>query len=202
MTLAIAAPDLTDTVTARWYRRGEATSSGKRSHWRTKRVYFRSVCRLLEERPGTLPGWKSVVDAARPQGSRSTFYEVAGPHARHALMTDLIDAATSDTIALALSYRRTDAVASLIDEAKVWSFWPYRERVAARFTAAAAAPADMEAMLRTALTEWAARVPALARSLDFAPPICAVEDLTVVLEGQMAAMRVTSLLTAVLRRTF
>ncbi|MFD0742073.1 hypothetical protein ACFQ1L_09445 [Phytohabitans flavus] len=169
MTLAISTPDLIHTVVGEWHRRLSTTHSAKRSHWRTKIIYFQSVSWLLAMSPGIRLSWRRIVEAASPQGSRSTFYEVAGAHARHPLIEDLIRDGRLDSIQLALCYRRSDAVAQLVDETKVWSFWPYRERLLARFAAEPAPAEAMEAALVEALAAWASRNRGLAAALDHAP---------------------------------
>jgi hypothetical protein len=199
MTLAISNPDLFNTVVGEWHRRLSTTRTAKRSHWRTKTIYFRSVAWLLTMYPGIRLTWRRIVEAAGPQGSRSTFYEVAGAHARHPLIEDLIQDGRLDSIQLALCYRRPDAVTQLVDETKVWSFWPYRERLLATFAAAPMAPQAMEAALYEALTAWAERHAGLAAALDHAPPACAVEDLMVIKGGQVAAFRATNVLSDLIR---
>jgi hypothetical protein len=200
MTLAISNPDLFHTVVGEWHRRLSTTRSPKRNHWHTKIIYFRSVARLLATHPGIRLTWRRIVETAGPQGSRSTFYEVAGAHARHPLIEDLIRDGRLDSIQLALCYRRTDAVTQLVDETKVWSFWPYRERLLARFAAAPMPAEEMEAALTEALTGWATQHPALAAALNHAPPACAVEDLIIIKGGRVAAFHATNELSDLIRR--
>ncbi|MDQ7905675.1 hypothetical protein RB614_14245 [Phytohabitans sp. ZYX-F-186] len=200
MTLAISNPDLYHTVVGEWHRRLSTTGSTKRSHWRTKVIYFRSVARLLATHPGVRLTWRRIVEMAGPDGSRSTFYEVAGAHARHPLIDAFIQDGRLDSIQLALCYRRPDAVTQLVDETKVWSFWPYRERLLAAFAAEPVPAEAMEAALSEALTIWAGRNPGLAAALDHAPPACAVEDLMIIKGRQVAAFRATNELSAIIRR--
>jgi hypothetical protein len=199
MTLAISHPDLLHTVVGEWHRRLSNSPSPKRSHWRTKTIYFRSVDRLLATYPDTRLTWRRVVDAAEPHGSRSTFYEVAGAHARHSLIDDLIRDGRLGSIQLALCYRRADAVTQLIDETKVWSFWPYRERLLAQYAAAPAPLNMMEAALLDALRAWAGRNPGLAAALDCTPPACAVEDVMLIKGGPVAALRETNVMKELIR---
>ncbi|GGM81178.1 hypothetical protein ACFFX1_18445 [Dactylosporangium sucinum] len=201
MTLAITTPELGNTVIGRWHRRLSSNPSAKRSHWRTKTIYFLAVAGLVESAPGAPLTWKSIVDAAQPRGSRSTFYEVAGAHARHPLIDDLIRDGRVDSIQLALVYQRNDAVAQLVDETKVWSYWPYRERLLAAFAAAPRPPHAMEEAMSRSLAAWAKRHPHLAAALDYTPPACAVEDLMVLMHGRLAAVRAATVLTDRLRRT-
>ena len=139
------------------------------------------------------------MDAAEPHGSRSTFYEVAGAHARHPLIDDFIHDGRMDSIQLALYYRRNDAVAQLLDEAKVWSYWAYRERLLAVLSAAPRSKEAMEAEVTASLVKWARSNPDLAAALNYAPPACVVEDLMVIWNGQLAAIRAANKLTDVVR---
>ncbi|MGN9911772.1 hypothetical protein ACTMTJ_29960 [Phytohabitans sp. LJ34] len=200
MTLAISNPNLFNTVVGEWHRRLSTTRSPKRNHWHTKMIYFRSVARLLATHPGIRLTWRRIVEAAGPQGSRSTFYEVAGAHARHPLIDDLIQDGRLDSIQLALCYRRPDAVTQLIDETKVWSFWPYREGLLATFAAEPMPAEEMEAALARSLSAWAARHPGLAAALNHAPPACAVEDLMIIKGGRVAAIRATNELSDIIRQ--
>ncbi|GAA4253201.1 hypothetical protein [Dactylosporangium darangshiense] len=197
-----ASPDLNNTVTSRWHRRLSANPAAKRSHWRTKTVYFRAVATLVAGAPTAQLTWKSIVEAAAPNGSRSTFYEVAGAHARHPLIEAFINDGRMDSIQLALYYRRPDAVAQLLDEAKVWSYWPFRERMLDAVTAAGPMSAEaLEAEVTDSLAKWARLNPQLAAALNFAPPACAVEDLMLIWNGRLAAVRAANQLTDYLRRT-
>ena len=217
------------TVIGDWYQRLAANKSPRRNHWQTKIVYYRAVTELLASRPGAPLTWKSVVGAARPYGCRSTFYEVAGARARHRMVDDLIADGRVDAIQLALRYLRTDPVEQLIDEAKVWSYWPYRQRLLATLSAASApamagfagapatvgfagAPATValaavpatvtaaEEELIRAVRAWAGRNQALAAATGYSPPACAVEDLTQLHQGRIAALRACSLLSDVIRQ--
>ena len=171
--------DLHRTVIGRWHTRLADNPSARRNHWQTKVVYFRAATELLSAHPGQPLTWKSVVGAARPRGCRSTFYEVAGAHARHRMIDDLIGDGRSDSIQVALRYLRADPVEQLIDETKVWSFWPYRQDLLSRLlTAGMSQDADAGRPDRVADRLGAAQ-PALAAALGHSPPACAVEDLTV-----------------------
>lgn len=191
--------DLRHTVIGQWHRRLADNKSPRRNHWQTKVVYYQAAAELLAARPGHPLTWKSVVAAARPRGCRSTFYEVAGAHARHRMVDDLIGDGRPDAMQIALRYLRTDPVEQLIDETKVWSFWPYRQQLIARLLSPRAARQELETALVEALTAWARQHPALAAAVGHTPPACAVEDLTVLHEGQLAGMRSAGRLTDVLR---
>jgi hypothetical protein len=184
--------DLGRTTIAGWYTRLADNPSPRRNHWQTKIIYYRAVAELLAASPGRPLTWKTIVGAARPRGCRSTFYEVAGPHARHGMVGELIADGSARSIEIAWRYQRPDPVEQLIDETKVWSFWPHRQP----FVAAATGPDE----LRAALLAWARANPALAAANTFRPPACAVEDLTVLHGGRLAASRAETRLTEVLRQ--
>jgi len=201
MTMApVARLSLDDTVVAGWVRRLAGNSSPRRNHWQTKLIYFRAAAAVLESTPQPGLTWRSIVAAAQPQGHRSTFYEVAGAHARHRMVDDLISDGSSDSLQIALRYLRTDPVEQLIDEAKVWSFWPDRQRLAERLTAAMS-PAELEAELTAAVAGWARRNPALAAAVGHTPPACAVEDLSVLLGGRLSGTQAANRLSEVIRRS-
>ncbi|GAA4588548.1 hypothetical protein BJY16_008597 [Actinoplanes octamycinicus] len=192
MTTAIA--DLNNTVVGGWVRRLAGNASPRRNHWNTRTTYYRAAVTVLNAAPRTAVTWKSVVAAAQPHGCRSTFYEVAGAHARHRMIDDLIGDGRTDSLQIALRYLRADAVDQLIDEAKVWSFWLHRQQLTRRLTTRMTTD-QLENELLAEVTAWARRRPALARAIDNAPPACAVEDLTVLhgrrLSGTQAAHQLT-----------
>jgi hypothetical protein len=191
--------DLRKTVIGKWHTRLADNKSPRRNHWQTKIVYFRSAAELLTAQPGHPLTWKSIVAAATPRGCRSTFYEVAGAHARHRMIDDLIGDGQPDSIQIALRYLRADPVEQLIDETKVWSYWPYRHHLLSRILTAGMTHDQMEDALTRSLTSWARRNESLAAALNHSPPACAVEDLTVLCHGRLAAMRAASQLSDVLR---
>jgi hypothetical protein len=193
--------DLGRTTIAGWYTRLADHPSPRNRHWETKTIYYRAVAELLAAHPGRPLTWKTIVGAVRPRGSRSTFYEVAGQHARHGMVSELIADGTVRSIEIALRYRRPDPVEQLIDEAKVWSFWPHRQHFAEQGGAAdPGTTADpVPEQLRQALVAWASVNPALAAANLYRPPACAVEDLAMLHRGRLAAMRAEGQLTEILR---
>jgi hypothetical protein len=197
--MAATIEDLQDTVIGTWHRRLADNRSPRRNHWSTKVVYYQAALESLTVRPAQPLTWKSIVAAARPRGCRSTFYEVAGAHARHRMVDDLIADGRADAVQIALRYLRTDPVEQLIDETKVWSFWAYRQQLLHRWTAGEPVAEEREGQLIDTLTGWAHRHPALAAAVGHTPPACAVEDLTVVHAGRLAALRAAGRLTDVLR---
>jgi hypothetical protein len=202
--------DLDNTVTARWRERLIGIRADEKSHWRTKTAYYVAVSSLIaarwpaptetlhrglphpdgEARTAKPITWQTIVAAVRPHGSRSTFYDVAGPHAKHPLITALRDAGTAESSQLAFCYQRGSAVEQLIDETKVWSYWPYRQGWLdqCRRTPELAGVAAVEGLVAV-VAEWARRNPGLAHALRAAPPLCAVEDLVLVSRGQLAVQR-------------
>ncbi|MGK5685119.1 hypothetical protein [Actinoplanes sp. URMC 104] len=201
MTTAPAAPQTFDrfdhTVVGRWVGRLSGSTSPRRNHWRTKSIYYRAATLLLEAEPRPPLTWKTIVAAAEG-GCRSTFYEVAGAHARHRMVDDLISDGGCDSIQIALRYLRTDPVEQLIDEAKVWSFWTDRQQLLPTL-ATGMSPEVLESELTGALIAWAGRHPALAAAVDCTPPACAVEDLTVIHRGRLSGTQAANRLTDVLR---
>lgn len=187
---------LRHTVIAGWHAQLAGNPSPRRNHWRTKLIYYRAADELLAARPGHPLTWKTIVGAARPRGCRSTFYEVAGPHARHGMVARLISHGSVRSFEIALHYQRQDPVEQLIDETKVWSFWPYRLHFAER---AGELGDQVPAELRQALERWAVAHPALAAADNHRPPACSVEDLTALHGGRLAPTRAKTLLTDVLR---
>lgn len=174
---------LAETVAAAWRRRFERSSSGLSKHWRTRTTYYAATDRLAAARPGVTPTWRAIVEEVRPRGSASTFYEVTGRNAKHALHGAYLADATTVSLGIALHYRRSVAVEQLLDEAKVWTYWPYRE-----VWLGAGSQPTADSILAT-VGAWADDHPGLAATLDFAPPACAVEDLVVVDGGKLPATR-------------
>ena len=199
MTIApTALTDLEDTVVGGWLRRLAGKTSPRRNHWQTKLIYYRAATSLLEAEAHPALTWKSIVAAAGPRGCRSTFYEVAGGHARHRMVDDLIGDGSSDSIQIALRYLRADPVEQLIDEAKVWSFWPYRQRLT-RELSPGMTPDQAGARLTATVAEWARRHERLAQAVGHTPPACAVEDLTVLHRGRLSGTQAVNRLTDVVR---
>ena len=199
MTSTKITEDLGRTTIASWYTRLADNPCPRNRHWQTKIIYYRAVAELIAAQPGRPLTWKTIVGAVRPRGCRSTFYEVAGQHARHGMVSELIVDGTVRSIEIALRYQRPDPVEHLIDEAKVWSFWPYRQRFAQEAAEPVAATDSVPAPLRRELLSWAGANPALAAANAYRPPACAVEDLVLLHQGRLAALRAESRLTEVLR---
>ncbi|MBM2616003.1 hypothetical protein JIG36_10590 [Actinoplanes sp. LDG1-06] len=203
MTTAPTAPppafqSFDETAVNRWVDRLSGNTSPRRNHWKTKEIYFRAAARLLEAGPRATLTWKSIVEAAGDKGCRSTFYEVAGARARHRMVDELISDGGSDAIQIALRYLRTDPVEQLIDETKVWSFWPWRQQLLRTLTTGMSAEV-MESELVAAVASWARRYPALAAAVGFTPPACAAEDLTLIHQGRLSGTQAAARLTEVVQ---
>jgi hypothetical protein len=177
--------NLDHTIAAHWRTRLAGKKGEDRAHWRTKTAYYRAVNDLIVARQQL--SWHSIVGAVFPKGSRSTFYDVTGPRSKHPLMRDYLAAARSESLQLALSYRRHKAVDQLVDETKVWSYWPARQAWLEQ-TRQAPHLRTAESMLQ-AISRWAHSHPELAAALDHAPPACTVEDLIAFHHGQLPAIR-------------
>ncbi|WP_173073139.1 hypothetical protein [Phytohabitans rumicis] len=198
MSVGLRGSGLDGTVTARWRRRLAGTNPEEKRHWRTKTAYYAAVSRLLAAGTPQL-GWSEVALAVEPRGSRSTFYEVTGAHAKHPLINDLIVDDNLDALQLALYYRRSCAIDQLIDETKVWTYWPHRECLSLRCRIEDLdASASVDLLLST-VAEWARRNAGVASALDYAPPLCAVEDLLVIRPGQFSAVHAVGTLTRTVR---
>jgi hypothetical protein len=112
----------------------------------------------------------------------STTFNCFGRAGKHKLITDYKDRPTAQYNVLAALYDRgRDPVEYLLDETKVRRYWLHRKgmlttlRGAADLTRRQAAEA-----LVVVLADWAAANPALARLLNYSPPMAAVEDLLII----------------------
>ncbi|HLT12214.1 MAG TPA: hypothetical protein VK028_15655 [Micromonosporaceae bacterium] len=191
--------DPDQTVAATWRQRLMGTRPDPKPHWRTKVAYYTAVCEVVAASPGQLPSWREIVAAVRQRGSRSTFYEVTGGGAKHPLLRAYRQAATPDALQVAYLYKRRRAVEQLIDEAKVWAFWPFREE----WTRRARPVYDLDSAANAylaAVADWARHSPFLAAAIDFAPPACAVEDIAALTCGRLPAIRAHAVLRDVIQR--
>jgi hypothetical protein len=176
---------LRGTVASRW--RGELTGT----HWATKVSYYRAAEALLAAGTDAEDlSWTGIVAVVRPRGSRTTFFGVAGPHAKKPLSA-AYRAAHRDDIAVCLD--RAGVPEMLVDETKVWSYWPYREGWIEELFRGGEETAAVECLIRV-LLDWAVREPAVAAALDHAPPACAIEDLVVLRAGQTSAAEAANIL--------
>jgi hypothetical protein len=189
------------TITSAWRNEIAGPPDEHKRHWRTKVRYYDAVLQLLHEggTPDALT-WRTIVDAVLPRGNRSTFYEVAGPNAKHGLVGALLQCQSVEAMQLVLCYRRTLAVDQLIDEAKVYSYWPHREALLAHLRAEPCLDGPtLCGQLITSVVNWARQAPEVAAALSYTPPLCAVEDLLLVRCGQISANRALAMLSETIK---
>jgi hypothetical protein len=191
---------LSDTAATRWRDQvwGAAPESAAKpkAHGVTKETYFHAVVKCLAAGAvGTLPTWTDVVDMAN--GARATFYSVTGRKAIHPLIGEY-DERIGRLPEVAAHYRRREAVATLIDEAKVWTYWSHRAGWLRQLqlNSEVTRPTAAQNLVRV-LADWARSNPPLAVALDHSPPICAVEDLLLIQPDRPAADSVGLLRTVV-----
>jgi hypothetical protein len=187
---------LHNSVTARWVGALSGNRPDEKRHWRTKTSYYRALAGLLADGEAA-PPWYRIVHAVEPKGSRSTFYEVAGSRARNPLIGALVADGSAAAIQVALCYERSGAVDRLIDETKVWDYWPHREGLLVRHRGLDE-PTTARALV-SSVAEWAHRRPVLAAALDHAPPVCAVEDLLLLHKGRLSAFGAAAALRQTIR---
>jgi hypothetical protein len=179
--LSLVQHDLHRTVAARW----RAELAG-RTHGSTKAGYYRAVAALLAAGADAAElGWTDVVAAVEPHGSRTTFFGVAGPHAKKPLVGAYRAEPPGPVRDVAACVSRATAPEMLVDETKVWSYWPHRDGWTDELLRGAGTAAA-ECLIRV-LLDWASREPELAAALDHSPPASAIEDLVVLRSGRMAA---------------
>jgi hypothetical protein len=197
-----APSSLDNTVTARWRAGLVGSKPVEKTHWRTKIAYYKAVSQLLTTDSAQPLTWKTIVDAVRPRGSRSTFYEVTGPRAKHPLVALLRASDSLDTAQLGIRYTRSTPVDQLVDETKVYRYWPYRSAWLHQYelTPDLGTNALMESLV-SVLAEWVRCNRGLAAALDFAPPVCAVEDLLVVSHGRLSAVRAYAIFVKAVQQT-
>jgi len=191
--------DLRDTVAVRWRRELAGPEPSVRKHWNTKVSYYRAVDTLLAGGPAE-PSWMDIVAEVRPHGSRTTFFAVAGPHAKKPLARAYLAAPAGPVRDVAGRLDRDNVPAMLVDETKVWSYWPHRVGWMHELfrTGEVFRPAVAECLVRV-LLDWAVREEGLAAALDHAPPACAIEDLVVIREGRMPAAEAERVLREAIR---
>jgi len=192
--------ELRDTVAVRWRRELAGTEPLVRRHWTTKTNYYEAVDSLLAADRGAQLSWQVIVDEVQPRGSRTTFFDVAGRHAKRPLRDDYAQA-SGPVADLAGYLQRDTAPELLVDETKVWSYWPHRVGWLHQLvdTEQLSRPAVAECLVRV-LLDWADRQPHLAVAHEFSPPICAVEDLVVIQQGRLRAARCFDLLRDAIRQ--
>jgi hypothetical protein len=192
--------ELRDTVAVRWRRELAGPEPSVRKHWNTKVSYYRAVDSLLAGGRGDPLSWMDVVAEVQPHGSRTTFFGVAGPHAKRPLPRAYKSAPAAPVRDIAVLLDRSSVPQMLVDETKVWSYWPHRVGWMHELFRAdeLTRPAVAECLVRV-LLDWAVREQGLAAALEHAPPACAIEDLVVIREGQVTAAEAEQVLREAIR---
>ena len=181
---------LESSTACRWWAAAVGPQERARS-WSTRVGYCRAVAEALS-RSATGEIDVAAIIRAHPQGRQSTVYAIA---ARGGLVQWYRD--QSSTVARRIGDLIPSApVPALVAEAKVWSFWPTRtawvreldERVPdGDFRTAGT-------RLVQVLAAWQAAEPALGTAQGRFPPLCAIEDLTILSRGLLSAERAGRLL--------
>lgn len=192
--------ELRETVAGRWRRELAGPEPSTKKHWNTKVSYYRAVDSLLAGGHGDALAWNEVVDEMAVGGSRAGFYEVAGPHAKKPLARAYRAGPAGPVRDIADLLDRATVPQRLIDETKVWSYWPHRVGWMHELYRAdeVARPAVAECLIRV-LLDWAVRERGLAAALDHSAPACAIEDLVVIREGQIGAVEADRVLREAIR---
>lgn len=199
--MAFVVHTLLDTVAGRWRRELAGPEPSGRKHWLTKVGYYWAAERLLTGGSDDQTTWGEIVAEVQPQGSRTTFFAVAGRHAKHPLLRAYQSAPAGPVRDVAGGLDHESAARMLIAETKVWSIWPHRLGWVQELlhTDGLSRTAVADCLVRV-LFDWAGRHPALAAALDHAPPACAVEDLLLIREQQIPAAEAARILREALLR--
>ncbi|GAA4959650.1 hypothetical protein [Actinoplanes utahensis] len=201
--MAFVVHTLRDTVAGRWRRELAGPEPSVRKHWLTKVSYYWAAERLLAGgRTDDQTTWGEIVAEVRPQGTRTTFFAVAGRHAKHPLLRAYQSAPAGPVRDVAACLDHESAAQMLIAESKVWSHWPHRMGWVQELlhTDGLSRTAVADCLLRV-LLDWAGRHPALSAALDHAPPASAVEDLLMIQEHRISAAAAARILREALLRS-
>lgn len=162
--------------------------------------YGGDIIRLARDRPGL----RGVAEAAG-QNSASSLDHVFG--SRSATLAAFLREKAPHLLAPA---EPAGSLERLVLQAKAASFWPYREGWLSMLESLGEPPRRVaaESLVRV-VAEWAAQQPLVAATCDFAPPVAALEDLTVAAgitcpagarEGRAATAETVGALAEILRR--
>jgi hypothetical protein len=178
--------ELKTTVSSRWRQALVHGNKNDKRHWGTKESYYHALVATATESGYRGRLRSRIIETVEPRGSIATFYTVIGPKARHALIKAYFDA-ESDRPDLAEVCSHDDATDQLIDEVKVWSYWPSREGWLLQLDELTDPTRELaaESLVRV-LVDWSVNNSVVATLLDYAPPICAVEDLLAVQKDRSA----------------
>ncbi|WP_306213497.1 hypothetical protein [Actinoplanes sp. RD1] len=181
-----------ETVAVVWRRNLYGAEPYASRHWTTRDSYYQAVDGLLAATPGKALSWQEIVDGAG--GSRTTFFDLANTRTRRALRDAYADT-TGPARDLVDQLNRENKTELLVDETKVWSFFPHRSGWMHQLDNMDDLSRSMiaESLVRV-LLDWAGRQPHLAAAHDFAPPICAIEDLLIVRRDELLTLDAVALL--------
>lgn len=167
---------LRDSTAGRWREELLSGTLKERRHWQTKIHHYRAFHDLAES--GRLPTKEGVVAAAG--SAMSTLYTVAGPSARHSLLSRF----RRSHPRLAGCYPQEGVTGRLAHETVMWRFWPHRETWLRWLEQAGRDRLTAAERLVLVLADFAGANGGLMEAARLAPPICAVEDLVVLLKGR------------------
>ncbi|MDI1462845.1 hypothetical protein QEZ54_17860 [Catellatospora sp. KI3] len=187
MTTACLTHELASTSTANWYTKQLAPGRTRALHIRALAVHIATT--------GLVPLHRDEVLASvsLPQ---STLYHQFGPSADTSLLH-----ACRDDIGRSQQPGPFQIGMGLVAEAKVWSYWPFRQGWLFELSRTNHHDRRLAAETLVRVTaSWAQGHPALATALGAAPPIAVIEDLLVICADDSLVPRITSLLGEVVRR--
>ncbi|MFI5958748.1 hypothetical protein [Cryptosporangium sp. NPDC051539] len=198
--MAHLSEELSRTISARWY--SSVLSERQSVTGQTRARYYRALSTHLDrlepsgDESGSVAAWSEAridrADLAALAGAKatSTLYSLFGQRAR--------SLAAHYAGSPYVARRHPGPVDALIFEAKMVSFWPCREAWAATLGALGRDGRQFaaETLIRV-LAEWAAANRPLAAARRSAPPVCAVEDLRLILPDEPPVEAVVALLTRV-----
>jgi hypothetical protein len=196
--LSVVLFELSDTTAVRWRPELTGSDASPGRHWSTKLSYYQAVESVLAR--GAVLSWQQIVAEVRPRGSRTTFFAVAGPHAKHPLRRAHRTARNDAGREVAGLLSRPAVPEMLIDEAKVCSCWPHREGWLRALSCVDGVPRStiVECLVRVVL-DWALGHASLAAALNHGPPACAIEDLMAIRDGRVSAAEADGLLREAIR---
>jgi hypothetical protein len=159
---------LRQSVAARWREESE-----QHSPWGTTQIYYRGYLALAEN-----AGDHTNVDVLvrQTQGAKSTFYTVSGPTAKRSLFS----AYRKGHKRLVERYPVPHTISRLGHETVTWDYWAHRTGWLGGLENNGQDRPSAARGLLLVVADFAAHRPDLLRTVEWAPPICAVEDFAIV----------------------